>query len=735
MPAAVQSESGGPVSRVSRSGPVPVQSETKPKTVRKRGLAREIESLRGTQVTALRESTEYGAGIAVRPIQIRRTIVGDFNTQIQAALREKPLAPSIRTTTGTRRRVGGSSIGTSRDTPQREIPESDDESIPEFDPAAGLIGNGTVKPATTTAIVNGIPSPATTNGSGTEDVKPTTSKKPAKKTTKVAKEGPTVKKEPPEKSVQKKSAAKQQKPQKTQKTLHGGATVESDEESEVESEVESEAEQQTTPLTQRVLGYDAASIKRIKSWWRIYKLLMLWLIVLGLAAWGIYNTDNPINKATGYQVKTALNKIRDLTPYTIAHPVDWMMDPQVQDLKKRMTAAESDIRQLKIDVKRDHEQIETLSRKLPEFVVAKKDKYGKIQIPLEFWQAIKDNILSDKEFTKFASNDSMKSSPVSWKDFERANKANLQKMLADEVKVHRSDIQRALSDDIKNVKAQNIEEIRALRARIEEHYLTKKEQISPSQLKAMIDEAYSRHNSGSRIEAMINDKIRIHQNRSLRNYNFFAPSQGAVIIPTYNSPTYEPNIINWSSSLKTGFGLTGKAAVKPHSHVKALMKWDDVGDCWCAKTSAEKSAQLHIGTPQLFYPDEVVIEHVAPESTMDRGSAPKTMELFIKVGMKKAQDSGIASASDAMFADAPPETELGDDWVRIGRWRYDLMNKQETQVFGLQLKTARYDIKVNEFVLRAVDNWGSPDHTCLYRVRMHGKVENEEKIVREEGGI
>lgn len=479
------------------------------------------------------------------------------------------------------------------------------------------------------------------------------------------------------------------------------------------------------------LGYDEAAVKKLKSWWQFYRLWLFWIIAITILIVGIYSTDNSINKMTGYRVKTGWNKLRNYTPYHLAHPVDWLMDPQIQDLKKRMTAAESDIRQLKIDVKRDHEQIAVLSSKLPEYIVAKKDKYGKIQIPLEFWQAIKDNISKDKDFNKFAPKDSEKTAPVSWKDFERANKANLKKMIDDEVKIHRDDIRRALSDDIKKVKTDNLEEIRALRSRIESHYISKNEQIAPSKLKSMIDEAYSRHNSGSRIEAMINDKIRMHQSQSLRNYNFFAPSQGALIETKYSSPTYKPNVINWTTKLQSGVWAFGKSAIEPHQAGEALRKWDEVGDCWCAVTNNKGQAQMHIRTPQRFYPDEVVVEHVAPESTMDKSAAPKTMDLFINVGMAAAQESGIAAASDEMFADAPPESELSDDWVRIGRWRYDLTSKQEIQVFGLQLKAARYGVKASHFVVRASDNWGNgtSDHTCFYRVRMHGVVNSAEKVV------
>ena len=60
---------------------------------------------------------------------------------------------------------------------------------------------------------------------------------------------------------------------------------------------------------------------------------------------------------------------------------------------------------------------------------------------------------------------------------------------------------------------------------------------------------------------------------------------------------------------------------------------------------------------------------------------------------------------------------------------------ENIQVFGLQLDLKRYGVSANDFVVRARTNWGMPitDHTCFYRVRVHGAMPAKESFEESKG--
>lgn len=461
----------------------------------------------------------------------------------------------------------------------------------------------------------------------------------------------------------------------------------------------------------------------IKTILSILGLLLLLLLLL-------FGTENSISRNVGYTYHTTVNNIRHYTPDAITHPMYWFNHESIRNLNKRVTVLEVDVDQLKLDVERDHQAIEGLSKQLPDFVVARKNKKGDLELPIDFWHAVKGKIITDKEFQEFGKKGDSKPAAVNWTDFWLSNEQRVKKIAADEVKVSRAEIEKIIQRDIESVKKHGAEDVAKMRKQIESYYAKKSDQLSQPQIKKLVDEASHRQLSSSKIEAVISNKIREQSSQRKRTYNYFADKMGAIVMPGETSPTWKPNYYKEVSVggkvLGKALKLAGTKPPVPFGPETALKNWEDAGDCWCASTK-EHGAQLQVRTKEHFFPSEIIVEHVNQEATLDKGAAPKDMELFVKVGLDNQDE--IASASERMFPDAKEETVLDHTWIRIARWTYDLEANENIQVFGLQLDLKRYGVTVNDFVVRAKTNWGQPppDHTCFYRVTVHGSMPEDEK--------
>ncbi|KAM5431780.1 hypothetical protein MferCBS31731_007739 [Microsporum ferrugineum] len=243
-----------------------------------------------------------------------------------------------------------------------------------------------------------------------------------------------------------------------------------------------------------------------------------------------------------------------------------------------------------------------------------------------------------------------------------------------------------------------------------------------------------------------------------RRVNFFALGTGALVDPYLTSPTM---------SLTGGFVERFRryaAGMRPGPPpVSALTQWDDVGDCWCAATTNGK-AQLAVQLGRPIVPEEVIVEHIPREATLDPGSAPQTMELWVEYTLLAAavrrgprkRNSPLSAhppsdPSDAAGTEDAAETTmsavrrsmletlamvypgehpsaysddlaLGPSFFRIGTWRYDINAGHHVQRFPLEAVVDLPGARVSRAVVRATSNWGGNQYTCLYRVRLYGRL-------------
>ena len=228
--------------------------------------------------------------------------------------------------------------------------------------------------------------------------------------------------------------------------------------------------------------------------------------------------------------------------------------------------------------------------------------------------------------------------------------------------------------------------------------------------------------------------------------NYFSAGLGAVVNPYLTSPTKQiVNTLSWKSWLiYSAFGLSLPVSPPP---IEALGPWDDIGDCWCAPRNGDNSGgklQLAVLLPRTIVPTDLVIEHIPKDATLDSGSAPRGIELWAQIDDPMKREA----VTNAMFSLLPYEetqpSELERDadrfqanraldqsWIRIGSWSYDLFARRHIQKFRVPIDLEHFGVKTNQVAVRVVSNWGDSDHVCLYRLKLHGHLKEEDPKYRD----
>ena len=215
--------------------------------------------------------------------------------------------------------------------------------------------------------------------------------------------------------------------------------------------------------------------------------------------------------------------------------------------------------------------------------------------------------------------------------------------------------------------------------------------------------------------------------------NWFLPGYGAVIDPHLSSPiaTTECDTTN-SFWLWNYFSpCVNKPLSQPH--MSALTAWEDPGaDRWCAPRSGGK-LQLTIELSRNVAPTELIVEYGAMDATPagGMGAAPKQIELWIQIEDDKMRaiigdvisrmHSHLLKESSPQDKTLSPAQALGDDWVPIGRWAYNIYEHDNVQSFRVPISLHAYGIHTAKVAVRVNSNWGNVMFTCINRLRLHGR--------------
>ncbi|KAK3400233.1 hypothetical protein B0T20DRAFT_349591 [Sordaria brevicollis] len=270
--------------------------------------------------------------------------------------------------------------------------------------------------------------------------------------------------------------------------------------------------------------------------------------------------------------------------------------------------------------------------------------------------------------------------------------------------------------------------------------------LSKSEITTLIRNIVQKEIPRAQLEAAAKDGI-------MRNYhdyietqvNHFGLGNQAGIVHSESSPTYrqgESHVLPGHKHLSNLFGKAKPITSKDQTSLEAeymlaLSTWTDVGQAWCAGITASRGAELAVEMANIIIPQVVVVEHVHPNATTDRGSMPKDIEIW---GYYPDPDDNkrLLKWMDELY---PGEREAdlkrvdADDkkkslslvnkkYVKIGELEYDYAKTSGNHgmfVHKLSEELLELDAATYKVLIRAKTNHGSPDHTCFYRLQLFGE--------------
>ena len=136
------------------------------------------------------------------------------------------------------------------------------------------------------------------------------------------------------------------------------------------------------------------------------------------------------------------------------------------------------------------------------------------------------------------------------------------------------------------------------------------------------------------------------------------------------------------------------------------MPWQEAGECWCG---AGPDITLGVALSQSAYPTVFTLEHIPKQGSLDMGSKPKEIELWAHI----AQSDGPVGIQGCT-SQSP-----GAGWCCV-------LKKEVAPASGAATFESWYvegaeKAVVDRVVVAVTANYGNPDATCLYRVKLAGE--------------
>jgi hypothetical protein len=450
------------------------------------------------------------------------------------------------------------------------------------------------------------------------------------------------------------------------------------------------------------------------------------------------------------------HNIGQFIPYSIRHPFDNFNPAEIKDIHRRLNDLEYQAARVKTHSEIDPKTFAKLEKLIPDALLVKKDKYGNLVIPDDFWHALQNKIRSDQTLISYQP-DGKSTSPgtgLSVKDVERisgreyekfmkSNQAKMTAVLGDELA---KKFPRLLED---NHVASKPEILRIIRQswddnqkeiKLEMNQLTKKLEnasrliqqlhqdpagLTTKEVKAIAEEVVRKLLPHAQLEALARSNLQQTVNYGLTRVNHFSKGTGAVIDPYSTSPNYIfPSQNVWFPN-RWMRAMMLNSVPAPKAPETALTRWDEHGDCWCSPSNESDGFGTSLGVimASTIYPDQVVVEHISPSAALEPGAAPREMELFAFIDSTSETYNSCKTMSDDMFG-VDSDVSLPYGWVRMASFTYDIESNHNVQSFPVQLDMKALGASTNKIIVRSKSNWGGENvgYTCIYRVRLHGEI-------------
>ncbi|KAI2618075.1 hypothetical protein GGS26DRAFT_392544 [Hypomontagnella submonticulosa] len=257
--------------------------------------------------------------------------------------------------------------------------------------------------------------------------------------------------------------------------------------------------------------------------------------------------------------------------------------------------------------------------------------------------------------------------------------------------------------------------------------------MTEQQVRAICEAIVRKGLEKARFDAIVDGQIRGYANEMFANQiNFFGVGSGAVINPTFQSGAWQPPKDYYMFRSKRWYQRDGYRIQPP---LAALSPWTEEAECFCAGKTIRGQAHainsVAVLMSRSITPQHLVVEHILPGSTLDPEAMPRDIEVWAYIEELNLRNE-LRTFSEMQFtgaqapAEAPGEPTLNEGFVKIGHYTYE--NKTEgdgIQIFKISDQLVRMGAVTQSIIVRAVSNYGS-DHTCFYRLRMYGDIQEYE---------
>ncbi|GAU43446.1 hypothetical protein TSUD_140830 [Trifolium subterraneum] len=187
---------------------------------------------------------------------------------------------------------------------------------------------------------------------------------------------------------------------------------------------------------------------------------------------------------------------------------------------------------------------------------------------------------------------------------------------------------------------------------------------------------------------VVESEIEKHAADGIGRVDYALANGGAAVVR--HSEAYNVGRGNW-------YMLTSRNGVHPKANLMLNPSFGEPGQCFPLKGS---SGFVQIRLRSEIIPEAITLEHVAKSVAYDRSSAPK--------------DCRISGWLQGKNTDSLIDTE---NRFLLAEFRYDL-EKSNAQTFNVLTSAGSGVIDTIRFDFTS--NHGSPSHTCIYRLRVHG---------------
>lgn len=199
-----------------------------------------------------------------------------------------------------------------------------------------------------------------------------------------------------------------------------------------------------------------------------------------------------------------------------------------------------------------------------------------------------------------------------------------------------------------------------------------------------------------------------------RNFALQASGTGAQDVRILTSPTYAGQSAWWS-------GFYGRQVPSPPSIV--LQDGFGLSECWAFQGG---SGTFGIALDKVINISHISIDHAPASYGADVTNAPRSMLLW---GLAEGStNAGILTKHSRrfVFPNTPPAFQLSlpkaaepIGWAPLLHFQYDVKQDQHLQVFEIPLDIRSLGISCGIVVVQILDNWGSGESTCIYRVGIY----------------